>query len=173
MAGPSAAEGQKQEAAGSITLEQACDLVKLGPRRLAQLVADGWIKKTQNKYTLVATVHGYIDFLRDEKVRLSQNTAQAEVQKQRARQLAQKADKEAGDLIPAELAHALCAETVGVMMAKIAGLPARLTRDTHERRRIEEIVDEMRNEVANTLEKRFGDLSYADDADPASEEDDA
>lgn len=156
-----------------ITKDQVCALLNLGPRRITQLVADGWIKKPGGVYTITDSVHGYIGFLKDEKARLSQNTAQAEVQKARAAHINQKLAREAGELVPVEQAQALCQLVVGQMMARIAGLPARVTRDLNERARIEECVDAIRQEVVDIVAKSFeamdADLGSLD----ATEEDDA
>lgn len=77
----------KQPETGSgITLEQAAALLKLTPRRVMQLVKEGWIQKTKARggYALVAVVHGYIDFLQDEGRRTSKSAAESRVRDRRA-----------------------------------------------------------------------------------------
>lgn len=52
-----------------LTLPQIAMLLRVTPRRVNQLAADGWLPKPRKVgrnayYPLVACVHGYIDFLK-------------------------------------------------------------------------------------------------------------
>ena len=53
------------EETGVYPADSIAKLLKITPRRLQQLAAEGWIpKQSHGKYNLVASVQGYIDFLK-------------------------------------------------------------------------------------------------------------
>ncbi len=122
----------------TISLDVAAGLLKVTPRRVQQLVKEGWIKKSgRGGYSLVAVVHGYIDFLQDEERRSSKGAAASAVQEARAREIQLRTDREFGQLISMTDAEAVFGDVIGGLRSELAGVPAACTRDLAQRTVIE------------------------------------
>jgi hypothetical protein len=132
----------------------AAKLIKITMRRLQQLVAEGWIKKTPGgQYTVVGTVHGYVDYLKDESRRRMRSTAQAELHSERAKILRLKRERLAGKLMLVAEHEAIIEESSGVYLTALSGLPAKISSDPKERNRVEDIIFAMRHELANKFQE--------------------
>jgi hypothetical protein len=137
----------------------AAKLVKVSTRRLQQLVAEGWIKKTAaGGYTVVGTIHGYIDYLKDEARRGMRSTAEAQLQTERAKILRLKREKLARTLMLVEEHQAIMDESCGIFRIGLGALPSRLSDIPEERRRIEDHCDQILNDVSDLFQKAADEL---------------
>jgi hypothetical protein len=136
-------------------VETAAALIKVTPRRLQQLTAQGWIKKeSRGQYTVVAVVHGYLAFRDDEERNAAKTAADSRVRDARAREMELRIAREEKELIPTVEALTFLQAVVGMLISRLIGLPAQITRDRDERRRIEAIIDDIRTDV----DKEIADL---------------
>lgn len=152
----------------------AAALLKVTPRWIQQLAADGWIKAAgRGKWPLVGTVQGYIAFLKDENARKTKSASQSAVQEARAEEIRRRIAREDRQTI--DLAEALEAldRATGEFVQSLSGLPARITRNPRERQRIEAIVDGERQRLADRFAEIAGSLSTGVVSADTGDEDDA
>lgn len=129
-------------AKGLIGAEQAARIIRVTPRRLQQLVADGYIKKTgRGQYSPIQVVHGYLDFKEEQIKQASRSADESELRRARIRQIEIQTAQLEGDLIPAAEATAILDEVIGIIRSGLAGMPARLTRDLDLRDKLEDGID--------------------------------
>lgn len=150
-------------------MQTAGRLLRLTPRRIQQLVKEGWIKQAaRGSFRVVDLVHGYLDF-RDEADRNAQrSTAHAEVQKARAQEINHRMAIKNRDLIALDDAIAGLDAVVGEVTAEFAGLAAKVTRDLVLRREIEREVNGALNRISERLRKASDALETGGDAFAAS-----
>ncbi len=121
-----------------VTGPEACRYLKLSRQRLAQLVADGVIRReAPNKYRLIEVVHGYLDFMRDERSRANKSAADSRVRDARAQEIALRIGEKLGHLVAVEEFDEFVDAIAGIILSELGSLPARFTRDLGERRRLE------------------------------------
>lgn len=160
--------------ANMIDLKSVCVLLKLSPRRVQQLATQKWIPRAEKgKYPLVGSVQGYIDFLRDENERRTRSAADSRLRDARAREVEQRIAERDKGLIDVDEALTAADRLAGVYLSSITGLPARITRNQSERRRLEGICDNERQRVADMLSEIASDLRASRNADAAGSEVDA
>lgn len=149
------AEKEKQEnTSGTIPISQAALLLMISDERVRQLVKSGYIERPQRgRVPLVGAVQGYIRFLREEERRSTKSAADNRVREARAKEIELRTAREAGELVPLEEAVAYVQSVVGTLMSRLNGLPAQITRNLDERRRIADMLDGIRSEVAAVCEK--------------------
>ncbi len=84
----SKAKAQAKKPPGTLTVREAAHILKMSPERVRQLARDGWIpREAKGFYPTVGTVHGYIDFLKDEARRSQQNVSANRARDARAREI--------------------------------------------------------------------------------------
>jgi len=143
------AEEPQQKQPGVINTEQAARLLMIGAERVRQLAKDGWIPKIdRDSYYLVDVVQGYLRYRNDAERRATKSGADARVREARAEEINLRVGVRAGQLMEHAEHVALIEELVGHVRAELGGLPARLTRDLPERRRIEKAVYELLQRLA-------------------------
>ncbi|WP_245407583.1 hypothetical protein [Rhodopseudomonas faecalis] len=143
---------QEAPQAGMITTEQAGRLLMVTGERVRQLIKSGYVPRpVKGVIPLVAAVQGYIKFLKDEDRRSSKSAADSRVRDARAKEIELKIARQQRELLPTEEAVALCNRVVGLLISRVAGLPAEFTRDLNERRRLEGSIDAIRVEVADLI----------------------
>lgn len=155
-----------------ITFEVAGRLLMIGPERVRQLVKAGYITRPKNGYTtIVSAVQGYIRFLKDEDRKDTKKGAASRATDARTREIELRIAERQRDLIPQEDARAVVAQIAAMMKAEFVGLPARLSRDVAERRRMEQEIDASFERIAEalasatlTLQTGFGDNSAEPEA---------
>ncbi|MBI1649866.1 hypothetical protein [Hyphomicrobium sulfonivorans] len=162
-----------EQRAGSIKAEVAAALIRVTLRRLQQLVAEGWIKKEAGHYTIRGVVHGYLNFLDSVRERATKNEADNRVRAARAREIELRTAREESELIPTDEAVAYTQAVVGALISRMNGLPAQITRDLNERRRIEAMLDKIRSEVAAVSAEHGAAYRSLPDIDRADAEDHA
>jgi phage terminase Nu1 subunit (DNA packaging protein) len=141
-ASPKKAKAHPVAANSKISTAQAGGLIKVGAERVRQLSKLGWIKKVgRGKYRVVDVVHGYIDFLQDEQRRASKSASASRVQDARARQIELATARDENALIETTEAVEFVDDVIGRLRSGLSGIPARVTRDLDQRRKIETEID--------------------------------
>jgi hypothetical protein len=127
----------------------AAGLLKMSVRHFLRLASAGWIKKNERgRYTLVAVVHGFVDYSAD-LAKQAGASARNDAVTARAEEIKLKILQRQRELIKTD--DVLSA--VDVLLAKIrdaiAGVPAGFTRDREERKRLEDLVNGVLNRIAD------------------------
>jgi hypothetical protein len=137
----------------TITTEQAARLLMISGERVRQLSKQVWITKVErDRYLLVDVVQGYIRFRNDEDRRAFKSGAEARVRDARAEEISLRVGQRGGQLIEHAEHIAILDELCGFVRTELVGLPARLTRDMTERRKIEQAVHELLTRLAARAE---------------------
>lgn len=161
-------------AAGMITTAQATKLLMITPQWLRQLAVQGYIPRAvKGAYPLVAVVQGYIKSLKDDEKRSTKTAADNRVRDARAAEIERRMAREDREIITLEEAMASHEDVTGEYLQSISGLPARITRNQSERRRIEVICDAERTRLATRFDKSASALRTGQPAIDADGEDDA
>lgn len=161
------------EREGVIKAETAAKLLMITDRHLRRLVADGWIKKSDDKFTVVGCVQGYINYLKDENRRGSQSAAKNRTSDARAREIELRIARQERKLIPFEEASAAMQIAIGAVRAELEGAAANITRDRELRNRIQDAHDGILKRASERIGREVAALRTGGDALAAVEEDDA
>ena len=160
-----------------ISVKFLAEVLGVGERWVQQLEKQGVIKKSgHGRYDLAASVQAYIKFkVESEVARVTpEETSPGErVKAERARKLKLENDEREHRLVATPDAIAALDAIVGPLTAGLAGVPARLSDDVAERRRIEHEIDAVLRGLADRFKKASGDLRAGRDPLSADEEDDA
>jgi len=166
------AEVQTQTA--GLKIEQAAALLRLSTSRVKQLISEGWIKRDgDGKLTIVNVVHGYLDLRDDEVKRITAKAADNEVRRARAREITLRTAKAERELVPRDDAEEFVQLLIGEVVARLQGLPARFTRDVNERSILEQLIRDVRKEVAEIAAKHVAAFQSGAEPSEAAGEDDA
>lgn len=126
---------------GSITVAQAAKLLMISEDWVWRLAKKGYFTRVSpGRYNLVAVVQGYIRYLKDDERRSSKSAADSRVRDARAAEIERRMAREDRDLIMLDEAIEAYDFATGLFLESISGLPARMTRNAGERRRLEPIV---------------------------------
>lgn len=131
---------------------QSQDMAKIlgiTPRRLNQLALEGvLVPQSRGVFPIAENVKRFMEY----RVSLAADSAapstQDRLNEQRLKSLQIKQAKEDGRLITVQEALNAFDEATGRFLQCLSGLPARITRDVAERRRIEKIIDAERERLA-------------------------
>ena len=165
---------EPQQSAGMLTTKQAAALLKMTGERVRQLSRDGWIPKaSRGLFPLVASVHGYIDFLRDEARRSNQNASANRLKDARQKEIELRIAEREGRLMPTDEALAVMDEIVALARTEMQTLPGRSTQDVALRREIEKQVNASLQRISDKLAARSDDVRAGISAAQADAEDDA
>lgn len=129
----------------------AAQLLGLERQQISKLIANGRLSvDADGRFLLRNLIHQYLAVLRDDR-RLGHTEADATLKqiKIEERQLAL-AEKRR-DLLSRVAVKNFMIENVGALLAAIAAIPARFTRDLSERRRLEGMINEARNNFAQAM----------------------
>lgn len=152
----------------------AAAILKITPRRLQQLAAEGWVKAAaRGKWALVPLVHGYIDSLKDENGRRTKSAADSRVRDARATEIERRMAIQDRELIELSEALATVDDITGAFLGAVSGLPAQIAKDQRERERITEICDGVRSRLDRRFSESREALRSGRPADQADDEDDA
>lgn len=153
-----------------ITATVIARLLMLSERRVQQLAREKWIPRP---YTFPGAVQGYIRFLQDEQRKTSRTADEAAVRRERARRLKLANDQDERLLVPIDDVMAFADAVFGPVKSDLAGIPARFTDDIRERRRLENLMDDVLGELSRRFRQAGDDLSAGRDALGAVGEDDS
>jgi len=125
----------------------------LTAQRVNQLERDGWIKKAgRGSYKIGAAVQGYIKFLKESDRQTSKSASKEHLDRARAAEIAQRMEQRGRTMVLEAQAEALAIvdECVGGLRSDLSAVPARVTTDLAQRRRIEDCI----NDAFAAAEKR-------------------
>ncbi len=160
--------------AGTITTSQAARLLMISDERVRQLTNMGHIQKVaKGRYLLVAVVQGYIKYLKDEDRKSSKTASESRVRDARAAEIERRMAREDRKIISLEEAVDAFDKATGQYLQSISGLPARMTRNPSERRRLEAICDTERQRLATRFAEGASTLRTGVEAADPEDEDDA
>jgi hypothetical protein len=138
---PTPADGQSGAASpldALITGGEAANVLLLSVARFGDLVREGHIpREAKGQYRLREVVHGYLRFRNDTDRRANKTAADSRVRDARAEEIQLRIGLRSGQLMEHADHVAIVEEFCALVRAEVGGLPARLTRDLTERRRIE------------------------------------
>lgn len=157
--------------AGTITTDQAAKLLMISTERVRQLSRTGHIPKvSRGRFHLVAVVQGYLKYLKDDERRASISAAESRVRDARAAEIERRMAREDREIIAMEEAMGTLDEMVGLMLATLNSLPAMITRNPRERRRIEDIVHRAQGRLAKQFAQRSKALAVGQDDEDSMED---
>jgi hypothetical protein len=143
----------------AITTADVSQLLVLTEARLRALEIDGWIKRIgPNQWPLVATMQGYLGFLRADGRRTSKSAAESRVRDARAREIEIRIAERMRRLIQIDDALETVDAVCGAVRTELAGLPARITRDLSLRNKIEQEANESLSRIADRFEQEANTL---------------
>jgi phage terminase Nu1 subunit (DNA packaging protein) len=143
-------------------IDTIAKLLKLTPRRVQQLVAEGVIPKAERgRYELVPAVHGYIDYLKERaingEVEGGESRDKARLLKARADIAEAEAQRVTGTLVPVGEVSRIWMDMMGRTKARLRSVPQKVapllsleTDDEVNRKTVETHIDEALNELADT-----------------------
>lgn len=148
-----------------LTIAQAAHLLNLSAIRVKQLIREGWIKRDDKKrLTVEAVVRGYLDFKEAQIDRLKKNAADNELRRAKAREIEIKIAKMESELVPREVVEEIIQLIVEELRKRLPSLPAKFTRDAHERRRLGELIKTVLGEITELGAKGVQSLRVGLDA---------
>ena len=161
----------------TVTVRRLSEVLGIGERWVQQLEKQGVLKKVRHgRYRLAESVQAYIAFkIESEVARVvpEESNAGERVKAERARKLKLENDEKELRLVQTPDAVAALDAIVGPLRADLAGVPARVTSDVAERRRIEDAFDTVLRRLADRFAKAGEALRAGRDPLEAADEDDA
>lgn len=155
-----------------VTAAQAAWLTGLTPRRLQQLVAEGWIKKPDGHYTDIDTAQGYAAFLKDDNRRGSQAAGKNRANDARAREIELRIAQKEREVIRLDEVVPAIDLLLGEVRSAHDGFPARFTRDRDLRERLEEGMNEILQQLTDRCRQTAAGLRSGRSSPGANAEDD-
>ena len=158
----------------TITVDQAATLLGRSRRWIYNLVEGGFIQKAgSGKYTVVGVVRGAMAYYEDQIKKNQKTAAASRVTDARTREIELKIAQRQGQLIDREEHEALLELVTGRYLGALGGIPAQVSRDPTERERVERIIDQERERLADYFDEVADNIASVVDDDPAIEADDA
>lgn len=151
------------------------EALRLTPRRIRQLLQEGvLIANGRSEYDLAENFARFNEHkLKEQAAKLAPTSSTSKLQERREEQLARRMAREDRKTIDLEEALYTTDRMGGMYLQTISGLPSRLTRDVAERKRIEAICDNVRDELAASFDKERTSLRTGLPVGEVLEEDDA
>lgn len=118
---------------------------------IQRLVQSRQITAKSGKVPLVAGVRAYLDHIRAEARNSSLAAARQEAQEARAEAVELDLDMDEGRLVDDDAAQVAVADLCGHILREFHSIPARVTRDLHQRRAIEAALHEAQTALAATF----------------------
>jgi hypothetical protein len=138
-----------EPAAGTVSTESLAKLLMLSTDRIRQLARAGHIPRAgHGRFNLVAAVQGYVKFLKDDDHRASRSAAADELRRQKASEIERRMAREDRKIIDLDEAVGCLDDICGLMLSTLNSLPAMITRNPSERRRIEDIIYQAQSRLA-------------------------
>ncbi|MCK0206842.1 hypothetical protein MWN33_02220 [Starkeya koreensis] len=132
--------------------DEISNLLGCTARRARQIAAEANIRPAgRGAFPVALVVQAALAAARRERGGSDESRARAEFAKTRTAEIAQRRAERARELIPVEDAIAAVEHVVAVAVSELVGLPARLSRDRAERRRIDDECRGVRSRIAKRL----------------------
>ena len=158
------AEKKKQADPGVITTTQAAELLMVSEAWIGKLHKMEYVPKVERgRWNLVAVVQGYIRFLKDEDRRRSKSASHSRMTDIKAERLEMQMRAERRELVQLGEAQLVLDTAAGLMQSSLMAVPAKFTRDIAERRRLEKLIAEALNGVADGIEAKATALKEGED----------
>jgi hypothetical protein len=139
---------------GTISTATLAKLLMLTPRSVNRLAADGHIPRaTPKTFALAPAVQAYIKYLQADRKNQTQTAAANRVAEARALEIERRLAREDRLIITLEESMLHGDTLIGMFLASLSSLPARITRNLPERRRIELIIDQERQRLADEFDR--------------------
>lgn len=150
-----ATETEKTKAQGqTISIAQASTLLNRSVSWVQKLVSEGYIvRSAHNKYSLVAIVRGTVSYYEDLLEKSNKAAAASRATDARTREIELRIAERRGQLMPIEDFRQAIAVISAATKAELVGLPARVTRDLTERKKLEAELDATFDRIAASLER--------------------
>jgi hypothetical protein len=146
----------------TISSADLLSITKFSAPHLTKLEADGVIARAaKNSWPLIETLANIIQHLRAANRRGRRSEASDRLATMKANALEQKIAKEAAELIPASEVEEHFVLFVGQVTAKLVAIPPRFTQNLAERRRLEQLIDEARRDIADLMEQHAAEIEAA------------
>lgn len=140
----------------TVSSRELATILRVTPRRIEQLAGEGIaVRVDRGRYDLAQSVGRYCDNLR-EVAETATSTAVNELAQERLRTIRMRNQERERELITMEEAGHIVDEMTGIFVAALSGLPARISTAPADRRRIENIIDEVRQSLVG----RFAELRH-------------
>jgi len=137
----------------TLSTAQVALLLKVTPAWVRELSRAGHITKTgRDRFELVASVHGCLDYIRDEQRRSTKSASASRVQDARAREIQLRVAEREGRLVDLVEHQDLFVEVFGALKAGLAGVPAEVTADRAMRGKIEAAINHVLQHAAERFE---------------------
>lgn len=132
-----------------LSAAQMAAVLNVTERRVRQLAAEGVVKRAdrRGRYKLVPSVANYISTLSTGE----RDVGLAPIRQERLLKLQRENALRDRELISMDEAAGIVDQLVGSFVSSLNGLPARVTNDVRERRRLEAIIDAERQRLADKL----------------------
>lgn len=139
-----------------ISAKMLGSLLGITERWVRELETQGFIVKVgYGKYDLAESIQGYVRYVRESEVAKHEEVPNSRdlFEAERARKLKLENDLKDNLLVETPDAMAAIDMIFGEVRTALAGIPARLTEDVAERRRIEDGIDQVLSDLADRLDK--------------------
>lgn len=144
---------------------KAAELLGISKQRVDQLISEGWIRRTPGgRQTLRGVVKGYLRMKEAELERRLTSVAKTDKERAQTRAIEVRTARELRELITMEAASAVVSELTAHFTWGLDQLPSRLTRDPDERRKIVEITDQLRRDLAGKAHEKIKELGVEETA---------
>ncbi len=152
---------------------EMASILGITTRRLGQLVMEGVLEKRgRGSFNVAESVQAFVDFkVRAEVSRLAPSAANR-LQERKEQLLAMRISRDERTLIDLSEATDAVDAVVGTFLETLSILPARISRDPTERKRIETICDAERQRISDSFAKTAQTLRTGISPDEADIEDD-
>jgi hypothetical protein len=132
------------------------DWCGVSPKRIDQLLAEGVVhREAKGRFRLKANVTAVFRWLRSDQRRCARTEADAQLRRERAREIRLRIAERERQLVPIDLAFQVQEEILGLVRTEIGGASARITRDLALRRQIDEALNEVLARVVSKLHKEI------------------
>lgn len=130
-----------------LSAEEMAKVIGLTPRRVRQLAAEGVVQRAdrRGRYRLVPSVASYCATLSSGE----RDAGLAPIRQERLVRLRMENAARDRELISMDEAAGVVDQLTGAFLSSLNGLPARVTNDVRERRRLEAIIDAERQRLAD------------------------
>ena len=108
----------------------------------------------RGRWKLIDVIMAYVAFIKEENKNRSKGAAESRVRDARAAEIELRMARADREVIALPEALSVVDDITGIYLQSMSSLPARITREQNERRRIEAICDEERLRVADHLAER-------------------
>lgn len=146
-------------------------ILGISTRMLRVYTADGILEREKAGYRIGQTVRIYADHLKNGSEKKSGGSSMDALREEKALDLRLNRARKDRELISLDEALFVQDEITGLFLSYLVGLPAEITGEPRERRRLNEIIDKGRLRLADRLAKKISALRTGQETSDAEAED--